>query len=227
MNYLAHAYRYLDRPLFAAGTNLPDWMNVVDRKNRARQQYAEPVLLDPNPHIAEFAAGVIQHHQDDHWFHELSSFVELSTRFAVELRQYLQPGMGHQAGFVGHISVELLLDAALIEQDQSLIGKYYEMLDQLDAELVQLAANKILRRPVDRLALLIPRFSQERFIADYVEDSRLLYRLNGVMRRVGLPPLPEISDWLQSARFQVYQAMPSLLKPEQQYANTSTESHSI
>lgn len=211
MNYLAHAYRFLDRPLFAAGTALPDWMNVVDRKNRARQQYAEPVLLDPNPHFAEFAAGVIQHHQDDFWFHGQAVFVELSTRFAVELRQQLEPGMGHQAGFLGHIAVELLLDSALIERNEGLLEQYYEMLDRLDAELVQLAANKILRKPVDRIALLIPRFSQERFIADYVDDSRLLYRLGGVMRRVGLPPLPDITEWLQSARVRVYDQYQSLL----------------
>jgi hypothetical protein len=211
VNYLAHAYRFLDRPLFAAGTALPDWMNVVDRKNRARQQFAQPVLSDPNPHIAEFAAGVIQHHQDDYWFHGQETFVELSTRFAVELRQLLEPGMGHQAGFVGHIAVELLLDAALIERDNTLVGQYYEMLDQLDAELIQLAANKILRKQEDRLVLLIPRFSQERFIADYVDNRRLQYRLGGVMRRVGLPPLPDITDWLQSARSRVYKDTDRLL----------------
>jgi hypothetical protein len=211
VNYLAHAYRFLDRPLFAAGTALPDWMNVVNRKNRARQQYAEPVLLDPNPQIAEFAAGVIQHHRDDHWFHEQVKFVELSTRFAVELRELLEPDMGHQAGFLGHISVELLLDAALIEQDNELVDQYYEMLDRLDAELVQTAANKILRNPEDRIALLIPRFAQERFIADYVDNSRLLFRLNGVMRRVGLPQLPDITNWLQLARVRVYDAAPNLL----------------
>jgi hypothetical protein len=211
VNYLAHAYRFLDRPLFAAGTALPDWMNVVNRKNRARQQYAEPVLLDPNPQIAEFAAGVIQHHRDDHWFHEQLKFVELSTRLAVELRGLLEPGMGHQAGFLGHIAVELLLDAALIEQDETLVDQYYEMLDRLDAEFVQTAANKILRNPEDRIALLIPRFSQERFIADYVDNIRLLFRLNGVMRRVGLPQLPDITDWLQSARVRVYEEAPHLL----------------
>lgn len=211
MNYLAHAYRFLDRPLFAAGTALPDWMNVVDRKNRARRQYAEPILLDVDPRFAEFAAGVIQHHNDDHWFHGQEAFVHLSSMFAIEIRDLLQPGLGHQAAFVGHISVELLLDAALIEQDESLLFKYYQMIESLDGLVVQAAANKILKRPVDRLALLIPRFHQERFIADYVDDIRMQYRLGGVMRRVGLPALPDITQWLKSARTRVYEKTAELL----------------
>lgn len=211
MNYLAHAYRFLDRPFFAAGTALPDWMNVVDRKNRARRQYAEPVLLDVDPRFADFAAGVIQHHDDDHWFHGQEAFVQLSSSFAVELRDLLEPGLGHQAGFLGHISVELLLDAALIERDENLLSHYYQMIESLDGITVQAAANKILKRPVDRLALLIPRFHQERFIADYVDDQRMQYRLGGVMRRVGLPPLPDLTNWLRSARVRVYEKANELL----------------
>ncbi len=40
------------------------------------------------------------------------------------------------------------------------------------------------------LAFFIPRFSAERFLYDYVEDGKLLFRRNGVMRRVRLPVLP-------------------------------------
>ncbi len=60
LNYLAHAYPHLHRPYFAAGTALPDWMNVIDRKNRARRQFAEPIAQDADPDIAEFAQGVMQ-----------------------------------------------------------------------------------------------------------------------------------------------------------------------
>lgn len=212
MNYLAHAYQFLDRPFFAAGTALPDWMNLVDRKNRARRQYAEPLLLDKDDCVAEFAAGIIQHHDDDQWFHGQLAFIQLSTRLAVELRQYMKGvELGHQRGFLGHIVVELLLDAALIERDPKLLPRYYAMLDDLDAGRVQLAANKILRQAVDRLTLLIPRFSKERFLADYITDAGMQYRLSGVIRRVGLPPLPDLTPWLRMARTLVYDHADQLL----------------
>lgn len=43
MNYLTHAIRFLDRPVFMAGTAIPDW-SVVDRKVRFRPQHLEPYL---------------------------------------------------------------------------------------------------------------------------------------------------------------------------------------
>ena len=179
-------------------------MNVVDRKNRARRQYAEPVMTADDPQVRTFAAGVVQHHDDDQWFHQQPAFVTLSTQFAVELRELLEKGMGHQAGFVGHISVELLLDAELASKNPGLLDQYYDCLRSLDAELVQSAASSICKRPVTLLETLLPRFISEGFLYDYLQDEKLLYRLNGVMRRVKLPPLPDsVSDWLASARSRV------------------------
>ena len=201
MNYLAHAYQHLDNPYFVAGTGLPDWMSVIDRKNRARGQYAEPVTQHADPRIASFARGCVQHHADDFGFHQNRCFVTLSTQFAVELRDLLEPGLGHQAGFVGHISVELLLDAILIERMPTLLDQYYDVLAALDAELVQTAAGAICRKPVTRLVELLPRFIEARFLADYRDDVLLLRSLNGVMKRIGLPRLPDIiAGWLGPAR---------------------------
>lgn len=212
MNYLAHAYQFLNDPYFAAGTALPDWMSVIDRKNRARRQFALPVTDDADPDIAAFARGCIQHHDDDRWFHMGDKFVSLSTEFSVELRDLLEEGMGHQAGFVGHISVELLLDAVLIDRHPNLLADYYEVLETIDHARVQEAANRICRKPVSYLVVLIPRFIEERFLADYPQDAPLLMRLNGVMKRVGLPKLPEsVVPWLGSARGRVHEVADELL----------------
>ncbi len=212
MNYLAHAYQFLHDPFFAAGTALPDWMSVIDRKNRARRQYAEPVTEDPDPQIAAFAKGCVQHHDDDRRFHGGQRFVELSTEFAVELRELLERGMGHQAGFVGHITVELLLDSVLIERDPPLLDAYYANLAALPAGKLQQAANKICRKPVTTLAVLLPRFVNERFLADYHDNELLRRRLNGVMKRVRLPQLPEtVADWLRDARPRVRASADELL----------------
>ena len=214
LNYLAHAYQHLDDPYFAAGTGLPDWMSVVDRKNRPRRQYAEPVAEHSDPSIAAFARGCLQHHTDDAWFHQNERFVTLSSQFSVELRELLGSGLGHQAGFVVHIVVELLLDAILIERDPSLLDGYYAALESLDAELVQAGANAICRQPVTRLAELLPKFIEVRFLADYSDDVLLLRNLNRVMKRVGLPQLPDsVAVWSSDARQRVRASADELLKP--------------
>ncbi len=212
MNYLAHAYRHLDDPYFVAGTALPDWMNVVDRRNRARSRAALPILEDRDPRIRAFARGVMQHHHDDRWFHQTEVFVLLSTRLAVELRELLPPGGGLQAGFVGHIVVELLLDSVLNEADPGYLINYYAALESLDLDLIQHAANKICTKPFDILPRLIPRFVKERFLADYGDDARLWMRLNHVMRRVGLAPLPDpVVAWLAGVRPRVTSQADALL----------------
>ncbi len=89
----------------------------------------------------------------------------------MEVRQQLAAGLGHQAGFLGHISVELLMDAVLIERQPGLVDQYYRMLDALDHSKLQVAANKICKSPVSNLVILLPRFIQERFLADYPDNG--------------------------------------------------------
>ena len=40
MNYFAHGYAFLDDPYFLAGTAVPDWLSVIDRRMRARSKLA-------------------------------------------------------------------------------------------------------------------------------------------------------------------------------------------
>jgi hypothetical protein len=157
----------------------------------------------------------VQHHDDDQWFHTQPAFVMLSTQFSLEVRELLAGGLGHQAAFVGHISVELLLDAVLIEDDSRILDAYYRDLRGLDTGRVQAAASRICPQPITVLTALIPRFIEERFLADYVDDQGLLYRLNQVMLRVRLPPLPQsLVEWLSTARPRVRNATADLLPPE-------------
>jgi hypothetical protein len=67
-------------------------------------------------------------------------------------------------------------------------------------------------RTTDRLALLVPLFCRERFLWDYLDDGKLLVRLNQVMRRVRLPLLPEaLVDLFPMARKAVQSRTEELL----------------
>ena len=62
----------------------------------------------------------------------------------------------------------------------------------VDAEAVQDAVNRMARGgTTNELAEMIVQFRERRFLADYVDPSRLLYRLNQVMRRIKLAALPD------------------------------------
>lgn len=148
MNYFAHARRFLHDPYFVAGTAVPDWLGVVDRKVRARSPAARVLLEDPDPRVASLAQGIIQHHHDDAWFHQSEVFVQLSANFAQQLRALLVGDRSMRPGFVGHIAVELLLDDWLIQQTPGRLDSYYEVLNELDADLIEQTINRIDRKSV-------------------------------------------------------------------------------
>lgn len=191
MNYFAHGLHFIDQPYFLAGTAVPDWMNIVDRRVRVRRKYAQPYVDDADPRVAALARGVIQHHADDAWFHETPAFTELSWHLTRRIRDALPGDDGFRPSFLGHILVELLLDAELVRRDPDRLEAYYAAFDEIDPDLIESAINRMAARQTDRLAELIPLFSRERFLFDYADDDKLWFRLNQVMRRVALPALPE------------------------------------
>ncbi|MBX9789169.1 MAG: hypothetical protein K2Y37_09670 [Pirellulales bacterium] len=214
MNYLAHAWQFLDDPYFAAGTALPDWLGAVDRRVRLRNRHVEPHVADSDPRVAALARGVVQHHADDAWFHVSDVFVELEWRLTALARDALPADAGFRPRFLGHVLVELLLDAALAEDQPALLDRYYQVLATVDGKLIQTSVNRMAMRPTERLARLLPLFLQERFLFDYAVDAKLCRRLNQVLARVGLASLPdEFADVIGAARPLVYERRAELLKP--------------
>ena len=212
VNYFAHGRGFIDDPYFLAGTAVPDWLNVVNRRAKARSRLAEPFTSDGDARVAALANGILRHHHDDGWFHQSAAFAELSLEFTVTIRDMLEPDAGFRPSFLGHILVEILLDATLIQAEPQRLDDYYLALAKLDSDFVSRAVNRMVTQPVGMLSVFIQRFSDERFLYDYSDDEKLLFRLNHVMRRVRLPALPPMfQDFFASARTSVERRQHELL----------------
>ena len=201
MNYFAHGRRFTSDPFFLAGTAVPDWLGVVDRQVRVRSRHADAWSACDDPCVAAVARGVRQHLADDAWFHETLAFAECSMAIGRMVRDVLPTDDGFRPHFLGHILVEILLDAELIAEDPAALAAYYRAMNSLDAAAVESAVNRIAPRGTSNLATFIGLFSRERFLYDYQDDGKLLFRLNQVMRRVRLPTLPpQMSEVFPEAR---------------------------
>jgi hypothetical protein len=212
VNYFAHALPYLDRPYLLAGTGAPDWLTVADRPVRLRTKHVEPFCRDPDPEIAAVAGGVLQHLQDDARFHASRAFAETSLAMTVMVREALEGETGMRPAFLGHLLVEVLLDAALIADDPDRLTEYYRILDAVDPIRVESAVNRMALRSTRRLAPMIVLFLHERILWNYLDDAKLGPRLNQVMRRVRLEPLPGcFFDVLPAARHLVATRRDALL----------------
>ncbi|MAT14933.1 MAG: hypothetical protein CMJ46_06655 [Planctomyces sp.] len=201
MNFFAHGIRFLDQPYFLAGTALPDWLSVASRKVRMRSRRVEPHVDGSGSVVDQVAQGVLQHLQDDDWFHQTVTFYDLSGKLSIMFRELQLPSDRFYPGFLGHIVTEMLLDAVLIDRYPDRIKRYYDALNEIQPEKVEDVVNLMGTATTDQLAPLIPRFSSERFLEDYLDPVKMLYRLNQVMRRVKLAPLPaETTDLLIEMR---------------------------
>jgi hypothetical protein len=214
MNYFAHGYRFVHDPYFMAGTAIPDWLSVIDRRVRVRAKGATPHIDHADERISAVARGILQHLADDDWFHQTAIFNQLNVAFSALLRQHLSGDEGYRPAFLGHILVEILLDAYLIERESGLLDRYYQAMQTVEPIVIQTTINLIAVQPTDLMVPFLPRFIHARFLYDYLDDSRLLYRLNQVMQRVKLAPLPEsFLEYLPTMRNQVYVQAEHLLHP--------------
>ncbi len=191
MNYFAHAVAFLDQPYFIAGTAVPDWLSVVDRKIRIRSKHAVLLVDDADPVTATVARGIQQHFRDDACFHEKRAFAELWLDLTVMIRDALAGEGSLRPSFLGHLLVEVLLDASLIAEEPARLDAYYRAMDSLDAQRVQQAVNRMAPRQTGDLVWMIDRFRRERILWDYLDDDRLMIRLNQVMNRVRLSHIPD------------------------------------
>ncbi|MDB4670499.1 MAG: hypothetical protein P8M80_08350 [Pirellulaceae bacterium] len=220
MNYFSHAFQFLKdsaavEPFFIAGTAVPDWLNVVNRKVRARSKSASRFITDDDPDLSNLAKGIVQHHYDDHWFHQTPVFNELSLQFTIEIRHLLSPDPGFRPSFLGHILIELFLDSELIKRHPDTIQYYYRVMKSLDHSRVEALVSMVTPQPATNLSWFIGRFCEVKFLYDYSCDEKLLGRLNQIMQRVKLPRLPrELCSFFDSARNRVADQLDALLPME-------------
>lgn len=217
LNYFAHAVRFLDRPYFLAGLAIPDWLSVVDRSVRVRSRQLQSVGEEFHELDREIVAGILQHLEDDRWFHATPTFYTVTGQVGGMFREQLagDVGEGWPYGSLGHLATELLLDSALFSGKEVRLHDYYAALGKIDERRVANLIERVTQKSVPNLARFIELFRTERFLFDYRDDERLLYRLNQVMRRVGLPRLPsDTRQVLPDARRLVAGELENLLPVE-------------
>jgi hypothetical protein len=214
MNYLAHAHRYLEQPVFALGTLVPDFLNMVDRRARVRRRQAERFVDSTDRFISTLAAGVVQHHNDDHSFHNAPVFLELQERIGGHLRTTFPDPRGLRSWFTAHIVIEMLIDWAIMVRQPHSIDRLYQIFAEIDRSEFRQAVEKLTGCDLPKFESMHTFFLTERFLYDYRTDEGLFYRLNRILGRVGLEPFqPEQITWIPVARNWVAEAHQALLEP--------------
>lgn len=212
MNCFSHALPSLDDAYIAAGTCIPDWLSGADRRCRVREKKTTPFLNHEDPIVAAVAQGIVFHHQDDHWFHSNKLFQQMNIKFAVELRDLLDGEKGMRTSFVGHVMIELFLDAWLHDRFPGKLEFYYDQLELIDPQKVQEAINLFATKKTEKLSGAIEYVLKDRYLFDYTDDGKTLYRINRVLKKIGLEEVDDlVLPWMEGARARVYDSAKDLL----------------
>lgn len=216
MNYFAHGLNHVDRPYFLAGTAIPDWLSAVDRKVRLRPRLLEPWLASDDEVQRQVAAGASRHLADDDWFHSTRGFLEVTSELTHRFRQQLGADQSYHCGFLGHVVMELLLDGVLMEIYPARFEQYWRALQSIQPQLVEHAVNQMAKQPAGQLAWFIELFCREQFLRSYANDQSLVTRLNQVLVRVKLSPVPtNVDSVVAQGRMLVRTRLLDLLPAEQ------------
>lgn len=188
MNYFAHGHQVLEDPYVLAGTALPDWLGAADRRARLRR---ERMNGNPDPRAHALARGIDRHYHDDAWFHATEAFQRTTAEVTSLLRDGVPPDPKYRAWFFSHVLVEMLVDRVLIRDDPARLDRYYAALGEVDPLWLEETIRPWLTAQPDNLQRYIGLFAEYRFLYGYRDDEGVAQRLEGVARRVGLPPLPD------------------------------------
>ena len=212
MNYFAHGMDFIGEPFFLAGTAVPDWLNVADRKVRLRRERLLPWADGSGSPSDRFAAGILKHLDDDEWFHKSPGFEQATGKLTLLFREHLETIRDNpRSAFLGHISTELLLDGVLIARDPDRLEAYYGSLAEVEPGWIEDTVSQIAGQKVS-LAGFCEQFLVSRFLFDYLEAPKLLFRLNQVAGRIKLRPLPQSTTKVIAAGWSIVERhLPNLL----------------
>jgi len=139
-------------------------------------------------------SGAIQHLDDDIRFHNAPVFSDI----LVQVLRVIQPVVNGRAiplTFLAHLMIEVMFDAALLDRFPRGAEDYYAALSHVDPHWIETATEMITSQRVGNLSSFIRLFCQQGVLHDYKDDEATFRRMNQVMARLRLPPLP--SSFLQ------------------------------
>ena len=105
---------------------------------------------------------------------------------------------------IAHVLIEMFLDWHLETRYPGTMEEFYNVVQQIVPEQVQNAVNLFATRKTEKLVPAIGFFLKERYVFDYETDAGARYRMNRVLERLKLAPIPEEADsWMSKFRQKV------------------------
>src|SRR6185312_6167503 len=181
MNFLSHYYfdRETTNCYHILGTVLPDLLKNADKTIIIHPEK----LQHPDPDISSIIIGWKKHLEVDRYFHSSQFFISRSS----QLRQLLEPaikGSPVKSFFLGHITLELILDNLLLTTDNVVADDFYDHLVSCDLETINEFLHFSGLKHTDQFFRFYENFTRSRYLQTYTDTQQIAYALRRICMRV-------------------------------------------
>lgn len=188
MNFLSHYYfdRKKTNAYEVLGMLLPDLLKNANKTWNPHPEKNEH-LFENNIHHQEILIGWKRHLEVDKLFHSSAFFIHHQHQIKLCLRDSLT-GSPVKPFFLGHVSLELLLDSLLITEKLINIDSLYKALNQIEDPVITsfLALNDI-DNPTPFFKFF-ESFKKEEYLHGYAEAEKISYALKRICMRIWEQP---------------------------------------
>ncbi|MEO5909600.1 MAG: hypothetical protein ABIP95_01870 [Pelobium sp.] len=188
MNFLSHFYFDRENPnaYEVLGTVLPDLIKNAAKSWVIHPEKKEHLFLENKNHKA-LLKGWRRHIEVDRLFHGSTFFLHHQHQIKLVIRETIA-GSPVKPFFLGHISLELMLDSLLITEGLIDPNQFYEIIEQVNE--VDLKSFLLLNRieDTDRFFHFFERFKKEKYLFSYSNPEKITYALKQICMRLWQDP---------------------------------------
>ncbi len=188
MNFLSHYYFDKDKenPYEVFGMVLPDLLKNTDKSWNIHPEKSQQKTL-ANPNQEAILVGWKRHLEVDKLFHSSDFFKHHQHQIKLAIREVIV-GSPVKPFFLGHISVELLLDNLLILEKLVSVENFYKQLAMVDPDEIKLflQTNRIYDQ--DKFLRFFERFVSEEYVYSYADEAKITYALKRICMRLWPEP---------------------------------------
>jgi hypothetical protein len=184
MNFLSHFYfdRNNTNPYEILGMVMPDLLKNANKLWSPHPEKNEELFKDNQAHIG-ILKGWKRHLQVDSLFHNSEFFKHHQHQIKLQLRDVLV-GSPVKPFFLGHISLELMLDSLLITENLIDVRCFYNHLNKIDTLELEsfIKLNNISN--TEHFFCFFEIFKKEEYLFSYANPSKISYALKRICMRL-------------------------------------------
>jgi len=185
MNFLSHFYfdQDTDDCHFILGTVLPDLLKNADKSFVLHPEK----LIHADGRVNSIIKGWNKHLLVDKHFHSSAFFAHHSHA----LKNLLTPaiaGSPVKPFFLGHISIELILDHLILTTDRVSVNDFYEHLNSCNPEVIREFLVCAGMQEPDVFFNFYEEFKRSRYLTTYSNIEQISYALKRICMRVWKDP---------------------------------------